>query len=503
MKIIIADDETLVRDSLSSMIKDMETSWQIYSDATNGEELLELVAEHQPDIVIVDIRMPKLNGLDAIQRGKSISPLTNWVVLSGFSDFSYAQQALKLGVSEYLLKPVDPAELEKTLNHIYKDNKEYMILLNQQFENSLFALCNGLSSLKHEERDSLLYQGTFIGWTFNIDTAQPASCVSGIQRKLYEDLYQCMNKHLLYGMNLALLALPNGELAAIGAWDSTKCQGAKQFVQDFFRVTEEIVSSYRNTETMITILKTDECRGFEAVNGRLQQLQQLGNLRAVCGFGQSLDYLELIKVAEIPYKVEAARLLCAIGYHLQNWMYLNYQNAVNELEALLLQKSNLFLSEKTLHAIHLFIRYTLGLTFQDNTMIPEMIRELRQYGENVLRELCAKEPPFVDLVKQVIQYIEKHYMDDIGIGQIAGQLNVSANYLSALFHKKTGMLFVKYLTRIRMLKANELLISTNLQVRQVAEQVGYYSTRHFTKLFTQTFGNYPSDCRKNPMQSNF
>lgn len=92
-------------------------------------------------------------------------------------------------------------------------------------------------------------------------------------------------------------------------------------------------------------------------------------------------------------------------------------------------------------------------------------------------------------------------MDDIGIGQIAGQLNVSANYLSALFHKKTGVMFVKYMTRIRMQKAKELFMNTNLQVRQVAEQVGYYSTRHFTKLFTQTFGTYPSDYRKNQLQS--
>ena len=87
-------------------------------------------------------------------------------------------------------------------------------------------------------------------------------------------------------------------------------------------------------------------------------------------------------------------------------------------------------------------------------------------------------------------------MDDIGIGQIASQLNVTANYLSTLFQKKTGVMFVKYLTNIRMLKAKELLINTNLQVKQIAEKVGYYSTRHFTKLFTETYTSYPSDYRK-------
>src|SRR5689334_6111758 len=103
------------------MITDIEAPWQIVGEAGNGEELLDLVAGHKPNIAIVDIRMPKLSGLEAIRLGKTISPLTKWVILSGISDFDYAQQALKLGASEYIVKPVDPIELEKTLQIIYKD----------------------------------------------------------------------------------------------------------------------------------------------------------------------------------------------------------------------------------------------------------------------------------------------------------------------------------------------------------------------------------------------
>jgi two-component system, response regulator YesN len=500
VKMVIADDESLARVSLSSMIKDMEASWQIVGEAANGEELLTLVAQHKPNIAIVDIRMPKLSGLDAVQLGKTISPFTKWVILSGFSDFGYAQQALVLGVSAYLLKPVDPAELERTVQHIYKENKEYISLLNQQFENNLSALCNGLTSIKHKEQDSLLHQGSFLAWTFHMDAARPASLVSDVECELYKDLRQSMGKHLIYGMNLALLALQNGELAAVGVWDAGKGEEGKRRVYDFFGEIEPIISRYKTADMTMTVLQTGECQGFKALNERLQQLQQWSHLRAVCGIGRTLDYAELIREAQMPDKPEAARLLCAIGNHVQDWMCLNYHNAVNELEALL-QKSHLFASEKTKHAVRLFISIAIGITLPEKTTAPQLIAALRQHGEKVLRGMNTKEPASVDLITQVIQYIEKHYMDDIGIGQIAGQLNVSANYLSALFHKKTGVMFVKYLTRIRMHKAKELLMNTNLQVRQVAEQVGYYSTRHFTKLFTQTFGTYPSDYRKNQLQS--
>jgi len=495
VKIIIADDEHLVRVSLSSMIKEMETSWQIVSEATNGEELLEQIAEHQPNIAIVDIRMPKMNGLEAIRTGRTISPLTQWVILSGFSDFSYARQALKLGVSEYLLKPVDPAELEKALQHIGRNNKEYIVLLNQQFENNLISLSHGLTSIGQEECDSLLRKGKFTGWTFIFDTAQPASKALEIQRQCYGELRQCLEDHLVYGMNLALLALPNGDLAAVGAWDPMVSLEGERRVSDFFRSAEEIVKSYRNGDMTVTVLKTGECQGFAMLGERLQQLQQWSGLRAVCGIGRHLDYAELKKEAETPGMAEAGRLLCSVLHHLQDWKYLNYQHAVNDLEAVL-QNSVLLASEKVLHAVRQFLCYALGISLPGQATAALMAERLRQHGEQVLREKGRSEGDSPDLVKQVIQYIEKHYMDEIGIGQIASQLNVSANYLSTLFHKKTGVTFMKYLTRIRMLKAKELLLNTNLQIKQVAEEVGYYSTRHFTKLFTQTFGSYPSDYRK-------
>ncbi|MGO4275802.1 response regulator, partial [Paenibacillus sp. TAF58] len=125
MNIVIADDETLVRVSLISMINEMETSWEIVGEANDGEELVELIGRCKPEVAIVDIRMPYLDGIEAIRKAKMMSPRTKWIVCSGYSDFQYAQQALQLGVSEYLLKPVDPDALEKAINAISQSNKEY------------------------------------------------------------------------------------------------------------------------------------------------------------------------------------------------------------------------------------------------------------------------------------------------------------------------------------------------------------------------------------------
>ncbi|QYR22862.1 response regulator [Paenibacillus sp. sptzw28] len=492
MKLVIADDESLIRASLASMIRDMDSAWSIVGEATNGEELLELIAEHKPNIAIVDIRMPKLDGLEAIRAAKAVSPLTNWIILSGFSDFAYAQQALKLGVSEYLLKPVAPAELEKTLLHIYRDNKDYITLLNQQCENHLFALCNGLSSLNYEDRDSMLYNGRFIGSIFILDSQQTASGAAALEREFYEELRRLSDQYLVYGMNLALLSLPGGELAAVAAWDQEKGNAGEEHVIRFLEKVKDSALRRCNEAVMMTVLKTEECSGFEALNSQLEQLMQWSEIRALCGIGRSLAYRELQKEAVIPDKLEAARLLTSIVEQFQNQLHLQAQNSVCCFKTKL-HKSRLCDDMSTREAARLFIRYTLGIELTGEAPTSQLVEELHKFGERMLRE--TKEPVPANLTDQVIQYIHEHYMDDIGIGQIAGELNVSANYLSTLFHKTTGITFVKYLTQIRMYKAKELLLNTNLQIKQVAKQVGYYSTRHFTKLFTEMFGRYPSDCR--------
>jgi two-component system response regulator YesN len=499
MKLIIADDEKLIRASIRSMVQDVESSWHIVGEGANGEELLELVNEHKPNVAIIDIRMPRMNGLEAMRLGKAISPCTKWIILSGFSDFAYVQEALQLGASDYLLKPVNPLDLERALTNTAKHNKEFIQMHNQQFENSLFALCNGLTTLKFEELDSVYVQGWFIGAVCIFDTTKTGKSLSDMTCAFYDDLRERMTGLLVYGMNFAMVSLPDGECAAIGSWDPLRGFDCREQVQQFFDELAGIAEPYRQEGLAITILQTGECRGFDQLNVQLAQLGEWSHLRVVRGIGQRIRYVDLESEAQVPDSSKISQLFCAIKQHMYFRAYLNYQTAVGELEGLLLagKRSS---SAQTQRAIHLYMVQALGVggAYNADATRPEaeVIRELREMGESKLREIKPREPVTADLIEQVVKYLEQHYMDDIGIGSIAQQLNVSANYLSMLFNKKTGTPFVKYLTNIRMLKAKELLLNTNLQVKQIAEKVGYYSTRHFTKLFVENCSSYPSDYRK-------
>nr|WP_275691036.1 AraC family transcriptional regulator [Paenibacillus aceris] len=125
----------------------------------------------------------------------------------------------------------------------------------------------------------------------------------------------------------------------------------------------------------------------------------------------------------------------------------------------------------------------------------EWIHKLKKHGQSLLNDIRKAERP-QNIIEQTLIFIENNFMHDISILQIADELQVTPNYLSTLFHKKMGDTFIKYLTRLRLIKAQELLADTQSQVQIVAEMVGYSNTRHFTKLFTEFTGCYPSVYKK-------
>lgn len=121
MKVLIADDEKWIRSTLRSMLDELNMRIDIVGEAKDGEELIRLAGQYRPDVAFVDIRMPRLDGLNAIHSGRQLSPHTQWIILSGYSEFSYAREALQLGASDYLLKPLSPEDLAACLDKVAED----------------------------------------------------------------------------------------------------------------------------------------------------------------------------------------------------------------------------------------------------------------------------------------------------------------------------------------------------------------------------------------------
>ncbi|HLO30975.1 MAG TPA: response regulator, partial [Anaerolineales bacterium] len=219
MRILIADDEYLVRASLISMLGELNFSMDSILEATTGEEMVNIVRQNLPDLAFVDIRMPRGNGLEAIKEAKLLSPQTKWFILTGFPEFDYAQEAIRLGVSGYLLKPISPEELKKILADFTEENKKQKTAQNKQFERELMALLYGLTSLEFEGLESFVTRAHFTGAIFYFDSFLPEKTRAERQFAFCHIAQEIINENLGHHNRLALMVLPNGELATVGAWE--------------------------------------------------------------------------------------------------------------------------------------------------------------------------------------------------------------------------------------------------------------------------------------------
>jgi two-component system response regulator YesN len=496
MKIIIADDESLARALLKNILQELNLPPECMQEAVDGEQMIEQVKHYTPELVFVDIQMPRLNGLDAIRKAKTCSPYTRWVILTGFSEFRYAHEAIKLGVSDYLLKPVDPEEVQKLVDDAIRGNKEQLLTLNRQFESKIADLYHGLSSLQQADQESFLLKAHFAGAIFCLDSSLIDSAKSERQRDFLQAMQTSLDNTAARACLKALFALPSGEIALVGAWESTRDNTGKQLFSTCSRLMNDTCQQFNDKDFCITMLQAGNCSSYEELQQKLNWLQRFSLLRTICGIRKTLYIAELAQYETQPDLVEMGHILMDISNHYRNKMYLNFMKDLDTLEGKLHKNEKFDHHTKT--CIADFLNHTISCQLEIHQNIVSWKKILQACGEQLLIDYQKKDKR--DIVDQVIAFVDENYMFDIGIGQIALQLHVTPNHLSSTFHKKMGLTFMKYLTSIRMLRAKELLADPKLPIQEVAEQVGYYSSRHFTKTFTDFFGYYPSDYRKKSMQ---
>jgi two-component system response regulator YesN len=474
------------------MLQELRLPLEVVEDATNGEEMVVLVQRHTPDIVFVDIRMPKLDGLEAIKQAKAFAPDTRWSILTGFSEFTYAQEALRLGVSDYLLKPVDPQEVENFVTEVIGEHKKRLLALNQHFERDLAALYHGLISLKQEDPESLLRKAHFIGAIFYIDSSLIQAEKAQRQSEFLRDVQDEVNQRLGDKTQVALFSLPSGEIALVGAWRAEHESQGEQLCRRCLQGVEAILPRYCDGRFCVTMLQAAVCRSYDELYERLSWLQGFSALRSVYGIGRKIHMKELAAYAAQPDDVAISNTVDKLVCSFREKTYVQYMQATDELVHIVFGKRAIDFGTKT--SVARFVCGTLPCTITPEQNGDEWKRTLQACGDQWLLAQPKRDPR--DVVAQVIRFIEQNYQTDISITQIAERLQVTPNYLSALFHKKIGITFVRYLTKIRLLRARELLADPEMRVQQVAELVGYTSARHFTKLFTSFFGYYPSEQHK-------
>lgn len=488
MKILIADDDRLIRFSLKSMLGEiLGDHGDVFIEASNGKEMVAVCSEQQPDIAFVDIRMPYFNGLEAIKQCKMISNLTEYVIVSGYSDFEYARQGIRLGINEYLLKPVDEEMLQVVVEKLQSKVQKKIKDTNSYFQLSVMDAFNYYETGNEdsaviklpEESGKKLSVFMLCIKSGNRDVDKVMDVQSRILQKVRNLGEDIINRKGYYASVL------NGEGVPCVIFYAAESE------------REYILSRMKK----ISMLETEiahyfvwfENKDLKSVCALCEKAENAMYLLAQEKTGTVCKYNELMSRSGEKEK----GFLLAVNKLLDSWVEADGGACRDIMNGLWRKYKDKKLTLK-LNELSTYCSYITGCTIR-NDSVKDFCLSFVEMSDRMYSSVSRIN---TDIIKQTKEYILTHYMNEISISQIADQFNLTANYLSTVFHQKTGEKFIEYLTKTRIEAAKRLLIQNeSASVQDIALLVGYNSARHFSTLFQKQTGMTPSAYRKKSVEN--
>jgi len=516
-KVFFVEDEAITREGIRDNVDWQASGFEFCGEASDGEMALPLLRAAQPDVLITDIKMPFMDGLQLSKIMRERMPWVKIIILSGHDEFDYARQAIKLGVTDYLLKPITVQNLQKALQNLIveldqerKERDDLRKLREQAEENRvtlrerlLFKLIVGAVS-----PTEAIENGQALGLNLIARHYQVAilKIELGDRTEQYEhDEYQQIQNVVVQLIekdpDIFVLKRDWGDLVLIFKGNSPEyLEEGRDVLLDGIR-QEVGKTRYKLTigmgETKNRI--ADICQSF------VEALAHIQNSPDGIGSNQSLEQMELFKVDR-----------SAVENYLHSGVREGFDDFFN---AHLLPLSETAL-RSSLIKNYIFVDVILAVAKLVNDLggdvdkvIPELnsiemimsnIKTIEQLREQVRRIMSAalayrdsqSRGQYKDLIRQVKAYMEGHYADsELSLNMAAAQVNLSASHFSVVFSQETGQTFKEYLTEIRINKAKELLRMTALRSADIAYQVGYNDPHYFSSVFKKHTGCSPIEFR--------
>lgn len=498
MKVLVVDDETMICEWLQFCIS-QNARCSLVGTAHNGREALEMFQKTDPDLILTDVKMPVMDGLELLHAVRSISSSVKVVMLTAFSDFGIVRQALREGASEYLLK----AEMK-----------------NDVLQELLDRVANELAAMKQANEPNLA------------DLSQAQSVISGILRKKEE-----LNDDELRVLQQCQIRWRDNGLFALAVWKGSILNHRLSFPTE---TQARHVAGFDYTERVYMIVGN-----FPRALSSMEKRRQLNDYAAQvqrmnhCMVGISAITDEMRR---IPFMVWQAACALAQGfYEEQQRLYqpieLSQLFGQQEQWEAALQKMRMQLHQvRQLHQYEMlrdflsccraqrvlavddvcrlcedafdFIEFAAKEHGRGTESIKELrsrmqqcvsAREMQHMLDDVVHQCCSVMPaqgPKSQNIRLAVEYLHQHYAQPVSLEDVAARVYLNADYFSRAFKTETGQTFVNYLTDLRLQRSIHLLEHTALRVQVIAQQVGYYNASYFSTIFKKRYGMSPYEYRR-------
>lgn len=494
---MVVDDEVPIRQWLEFCINRLE-GYEIAGLAANGAEGFSLFRKALPDIIITDIRMPVMDGLEMLKMIQAVDPSVIAIVLTSHEDFSYAREAIKIGAFEYILK----TEItEENLSDLLKRaNQQRMGLSKSEFEKS-----EDLISKRNHYLRSLLWNRNKIVVSEAIvqeyGITLQKGCFVAIDIMEEDNVLQSNWNKPDFLINIMKVPLDLSHTLLIGNFDKNfSCSMEKQ--RKILRSYCEQITKERNCKVGCSDLGSSTSYMGEIMKQAYERAMQYFYFPKQSIFMDQETGNYTIQNGE-KYKIQFSKELLN-----QDW------EKLEEIKNSMMQevRRERIVDIDAVKKLYLFFVVSLfHLTREDTESIQKEIENIEgaiqlaksldelekilQDGFESCRGKRKQLSQYSMPICHAIAYIEAHYKEAVTLSDVASEVGLSAEYMSRLFKEETGIKFVMYLNNLRLKQAIYLLENTNLKVYEIAEAVGYSNLSYFSTLFKKNFGQNPFDYR--------
>lgn len=512
-------------------------NWEMHGydfvgEASDGELALPMILEKKPDILITDIKMPFMDGLELSEQVKKVLPATKIMILSGYNEFDYAKMAIKIGVTDYLLKPISSEKLldavNKVAEEIRKEQSEkeqmnqYAREMQENKESEKFQFFNQVfaGSMPFGE---CLEQGKQLG----IEISAEGYCVILFKIIMIdhpmdysEDIVSATEDiENLSEQTEKLLWFRRGVegwgFIAQGAVGEELTARAQTFREDL----EKVLEKYKNLEyfggigsqvgrfSEIKRSYNDANRAFAERFSR--SLRQFVSYSEVHQMGVQND-VEMHRLGTMAENRKMLERFLKTGTENEVKSFMDaYFDAIGEqnLQSMMLRQyivMDTFISVQSLGDSLNIEKEDIERELGDVQEVSQYVQELeatRKYLENIVRRMIrlreqASGRRYSEIIEKARDYIGQNYMsENISLNLVASSVNISPSYFSSLFSQEVGSTFVEYLTGVRMEKAKELLMCSDKRTSDIGYEVGYKDSHYFSYIFKKTQGCSPKEFR--------
>lgn len=528
--VFIAEDEEDVRNGIVNCINESDTKFQVTGSAGDGEEAFAQICELKPDILVTDICMPKTTGLELIEQIRKINKTMPIIVISGYDEFSYAREAMRMGVREYLLKPFLPRDLfevlekargvleetnqlEKNIRNMCKQIEQGRKYLKERFLTLLLEgknqearelgnelafpvedawYCVGIvkgEEMAKEPRVSInileryldIILGNYIPEDIRILSVHREENQFVLLFRRHGSSLKRFQQDIRIGMEKICLSMEQHHKIRLKCVLGRICESLDQ-VSDSYRQAYDVwrsrlhqdgkVVSYAEVEQ--TEKQTDSLYE-DKIMSQLLLAVQLGQeeeakekLEELMGYYESfsIDQVEYISISLVKLVLQISDSVSQAGGEVQAWK-----------------------DERVI--TYLKRHFTFGSLMEARTVLEE-------YMEKCCIQLAQMNKKNSDRIVSNARTIIEHNLgnEEFSLEALAEELHFSSNYVRRLFKTTMGINFSDYLLQLRMEHARNLMSHSNYKIQEISEMVGYSSQRYFARCFKKYFGCTPTEYRE-------